>query len=323
MALTRIDPTGPDNADLVDFFVSEEFPFHVVTDGWSAQTVRERIASGYFCDDENESFWLNHDEFGRVGFVRLEDLHDDTPMFDLRLAARFRGRGLGVEALAAITDHLFSMTQARRIEGQARDDNHAMRTVFVKAGWTKEAHYRRAWPVAGGTAQDSIAYALLREEWKTGIASGLHWHDHSWFRQQRDSGITFTSNVMPTRDELVDLYESAGWTAYTCDAERLLHSVLGSAHVVCAWDRDALVGLARVVSDFGTLVYLQDVLVNPDLHRQGIGRRLISRVLEPFADVRQTVLLTDSDPGLSAFYSSLGFIEASPSTGSSLRAFVR
>ena len=167
--LTRVDPHGRDVDGLIDFFTTEEFPFHAGPSGWSEETVRERIANGYFVDEENETFWIVHSELGKIGLVRLEDLRDDTPMFDLRLAGRFRGRGLGIEVLEAIAAHIFSNTPAIRLEGQTREDNHAMRSVFDRAGWTKEAHYRRSWPVSGSIPQASIAYAILREEWETGV----------------------------------------------------------------------------------------------------------------------------------------------------------
>ncbi|WP_228282793.1 GNAT family N-acetyltransferase [Brevibacterium atlanticum] len=321
--LTRIDPAGPDAAGLVDFFTSEDFPFHVYQAAWSDGMVRERIDSGYFHDEENESFWLDHHRFGRVGFTRLEDIHDETVMVDLRLASRFRGRGLGNEVVNAITDHLFSATGALRAEGQTRDDNQPMRTVFERAGWTKEAHYRRAWPVNGAAPRDSVAYALLREEWLTGRRVPLHWHDGRRFRESADSAITYSSNALPPQEALMVLYDSVGWSAYTADPARLDRSIRASAHVVSAWIGDSLVGLARVLSDFDTVVYVQDVLVDPEHRRQGIGAGLMQRVLEPFADVRQTVLLTDDEAGLAAFYVSLGFSEASVTAGSSLRAFVR
>ncbi|WP_246490676.1 GNAT family N-acetyltransferase [Brevibacterium oceani] len=321
--LTRIDPAGPNAEGLFDFFTSEDFPFHVHQGAWSDEMVKERIESGYFRDKDNESFWLDHDRFGRVGFTRLEDVRDETVMFDLRLASSFRGRGLGIEAVEAIAGHLFSTTGALRAEGQTRDDNHAMRTVFERAGWTKEAHYRRAWPVTGASPRDSVAYALLREEWQTGRRLELHWHDSRRCRESFDSAITYSSNVLPAQGALMALYDAVGWSAYTADPARLDRSIRASAHVVSAWDGESLVGLARVVSDFGTVVYVQDVLVDPEHQRRGIGAGLMQRVLEPFADVRQTVLLTDADPALAAFYASLGFSEASKAAGSSLRAFVR
>ena len=321
--LTRVDPHGRDVDGLIDFFTTEEFPFHAGPSVWSEETVRERIANGYFVDEENETFWIVHSELGKIGLVRLEDLRDDTPMFDLRLAGRFRGRGLGIEVLEAIAAHIFSNTPAIRLEGQTREDNHAMRSVFDRAGWTKEAHYRRSWPVSGSIPQASIAYAILREEWETGVGVELHWHDRRYFREETCAGITYSSNNSPSRSELLTLYDSVHWSAYTDDPERLVRSVLNSAHIVCARQSGTLIGFARVVSDFGTLAFLQDVLVDPRMQRRGVGAELVARVLEPFADVRQTVLMADTDPDLAAFYTSLGFSQAIPSAGSTVCAFVR
>lgn len=323
MKLTAIDPTGADRDALVEFFSSQSFPFHVAADAWSTGTVMERIAVGYFLNADNAAFWLDHDEFGRVGYVRLEDLRDDTPMFDLRLSEQHRGKGLGVDALNAIAGHVFSTTRALRIEGQTREDNHAMRVVFERAGWTQEAHYRHAWPAADGVRLASVACAILREEWQAGRTLGVHWQDRPRFRPRKSAGITYASNVLPSLGELLHLYDAVGWSAYTEDPARLLRSLNGSAHVVCARVDEELVGLARIVSDFGTLVYVQDVLVDPRLQRRGIGAELIRSVLEPFDDIRQTVLLTDDDPALAAFYTSLSFTEASAANGSSLRAFFR
>lgn len=323
ITLTAIDPAGADQDALIGFFSTQTFPFHVFSAPWSDSTVMDRIASGYFLDADNSAFWLDHDELGRIGYVRVEDLHDDTPMFDLRLCDRYRGRGLGVDALNAITDYVFSRTQALRFEGQTCEDNHAMRSVFEHAGWTKEAQYRDAWPCAGGMRMASVAYAILRTEWDTGTTVGVHWHDRSYFRPREGSGIAYSSNVLPPFDELLNLYNSVGWSAYTEDSARLHRSLIGSDHVVCARADEALVGLARVVSDFGTLVYLQDVLVDPRMHRRGIGAELVRAVLEPFTDIRQTVLLTDDEPTLAGFYTALGFTEASAAAGSTLRAFVR
>lgn len=68
-----------------------------------------------------------------------------------------------------------------------------------------------------------------------------------------------------------------------------------------------LIGLARVITDGATIVFLQDILVHPDHQRTGTGRALVTAVLEPFAGVRQQVLITDDEPGQRAFYESLGF----------------
>lgn len=119
------------------------------------------------------------------------------------------------------------------------------------------------------------------------------------------------------------LYESVGWTAYTVDPSTLMAALAGSSRVVVARRDDQLLGLARVVSDGVSICYLQDVLVRPEAQRAGIGRRLVDVALEPYAEVRQKVLLTDAEPGQRAFYESLGYREAHDHPDGGLRAFVR
>jgi ribosomal protein S18 acetylase RimI-like enzyme len=125
------------------------------------------------------------------------------------------------------------------------------------------------------------------------------------------------------RNELVALYQSVGWTAYTDHPASLEAAVRGSSRVVPARRHGRLVGLARVISDGASICYLQDVLVHPDEQRNGIGRRLLLAALDPYATIRQKVLLTDNDPVQKAFYESLGYRETRDYGPGTLRAFVR
>lgn len=323
ISLSRLDPNGADRPALIDFFTSNDFPFHVGSRRRSVAEVEELIVSGAFRSDENDTFWLHHDSLGIIGCVRLEDLTEDCPLFDLRLAPEFRGRGLGLECLHAITDHVYTTMTVDRFEGQTRDDNFAMRSTFVRAGWSKEAHYRRAWPVTGKAPRDSVAYAILREEWTSGTSLGVQWNDLPRFSPETHVDVVYTSNTVPDADELNELYGSVGWTAYTRDPDFLHACVQSSAHVVSARHDGRLIGLARAMSDFGSIVCLQDVLVHPDHHRRGVGRQLVTLALRSFAGVRQKVLLTDTAPGQQEFYESLGFCEASESAPTEVRAFVK
>lgn len=134
--------------------------------------------------------------------------------------------------------------------------------------------------------------------------------------------VALTDHDIPTSDELVELYASVGWTAYTNDPVLLFDGVSRSLRVVCARDGGRLVGLARVVGDGLTIVYLQDILVAPTHQRGGVGRELFERVLEPFPDVRQKVLITDDEPRQRAFYEAMGFTEIRD-LDSQVRAFVK
>ncbi|WP_416354780.1 GNAT family N-acetyltransferase [Curtobacterium sp. VKM Ac-1376] len=127
----------------------------------------------------------------------------------------------------------------------------------------------------------------------------------------------------PDTDELVVLYDAVGWTAYTQDPAALTAAIVGSHRVLTARD-DAghLLGLVRTVSDGVTIVYVQDLLVVPSAHRSGVGSALLGAVLDRYAGVRQTVLLTDDEPGQRAFYESRGFVEAHDVEPQPLRSFV-
>ena len=96
-------------------------------------------------------------------------------------------------------------------------------------------------------------------------------------------------------DALLALYDSVGWAAYTRDPAGLQTALRNSTYVVAAWRDGQLMGLARALSDDISIVYIQDILVRPEIQRGGVGRALLAHLLERFAHVRSVVLLTDSD----------------------------
>ena len=73
-------------------------------------------------------------------------------------------------------------------------------------------------------------------------------------------------------EKLSLLYNSVGWTSYTKDPASLVAAVEGSDYVVTALEHSKLVGMARAISDDASIVYIQDILVNPTHQGQGLGR---------------------------------------------------
>lgn len=111
--------------------------------------------------------------------------------------------------------------------------------------------------------------------------------------------------------EILPLYASVGWTAYT-DAPDVLHRGFErSLLTFAAYEGETLVGLARAVGDGETIVLMQDLLVFPQYQRRGIGTALMRAMMERFANVRQFQLLTDDTEKTLAFYRSLGLRELS------------
>lgn len=71
-----------------------------------------------------------------------------------------------------------------------------------------------------------------------------------------------------------------------------------------------------------SIVYIQDVLVQPSHQRLGLGRQMIDVTLERFAHVRQRILLTDDEPHQHRLYRNAGFHDVSKVTNAQLHAFV-
>lgn len=171
-----MDPRDADRDALIDFLTSNVFPFHMTTRP-SREQAAHAIDDGDWDGDEHRAYWV-HLDGQRLGTVRLDDLEDPTPVLDLRLAEEHRGRGHGRAVLDAVTELVFrTMPGVNRFEGQTREDNIAMRRVFLRAGWIKEAHYREGWPVENGTPLASVAYAILRRDWETGEVTSFEWED--------------------------------------------------------------------------------------------------------------------------------------------------
>lgn len=139
----------------------------------------------------------------------------------------------------------------------------------------------------------------------------------------QDEGIVLSVVERVERSALVALYNAVGWTTYTQNPETLQQAVEASSYVVTATQGERLVGLLRCLSDGHTIVYVQDILVDPDRQRMGLGRALLERCLERYAGVRQKVLLTDDRPSQLAFYASLGFVCTGTLKRTPLNAFVR
>ena len=128
-------------------------------------------------------------------------------------------------------------------------------------------------------------------------------------------------NYLPEKDfqPVLELYEAVGWTTYTKNPEKLKYALYNSAFVLVFSEGNEVRGLVRCVSDDHTICYIQDILVNPAYQRHGIGHKLLTKVLENYAHVRQVVLMTDYEEGQRNFYESLGFREIK----GDLRGFAR
>jgi len=107
--------------------------------------------------------------------------------------------------------------------------------------------------------------------------------------------------------DIMDLYLNNEWYAYTNNKELLFKGIKNSLDVFGAYENEKLVGLIRTVGDGCTIIYIQDILINTEYHRLGIGSKLMKMVLDKYTHVRQILLMTDQTEKQIKFYESNGF----------------
>ncbi len=121
--------------------------------------------------------------------------------------------------------------------------------------------------------------------------------------------IEFSDDDVPGTKELGDLHERAGRATLAADPDRLARAVDRSSLVVTARLEDGtLVGVARALSDDATVVHVEDVVVDPEHRRIGIGSVLVGRILTHYADLgRRASLVPHGDEEAAAFARAVGF----------------
>ena len=109
------------------------------------------------------------------------------------------------------------------------------------------------------------------------------------------------------RDALQDLFLSVEWSSGHFP-ERLVVAMRNFETVISAWDGDRLIGMICAMDDGIMTAYVHYLLVNPEYHHMGIGKRLVERVREIYDDYLRIVLVAyDDEVG---FYESCGFKKA-------------
>jgi len=119
--------------------------------------------------------------------------------------------------------------------------------------------------------------------------------------------INIHSNMESLRiDDVHHMLSKVYWSPGITENE-ILKGIRNSALVVGAYaENGRQVGFLRVVSDKVRFAYLQDVVVNEECRRQGIGRRMVNFALshDELRDVYQWFLITTDAHGV---YERCGF----------------
>ena len=109
------------------------------------------------------------------------------------------------------------------------------------------------------------------------------------------------------QDEVIEIYRLNQWSSAE-KPDQLMAALRNSHSLVTARQNGKLVGLGNALSDGHLVVYYPHMLVHPDYQGQGIGRQLMSAMLERYAGLHQQMLTADGEA--IQFYQKLGFERA-------------
>ncbi len=119
--------------------------------------------------------------------------------------------------------------------------------------------------------------------------------------------ISYRIDVVPTTEQVIELYNDAGLPRPTHDPQRIRTMFKNSNLIVTAWDESKLVGVSRTITDWVWCSYLADLAVSPAYKRSGIGRKLIALTREKIGEQSMTLLL--SVPTAMEYYPRVGFVK--------------
>ena len=117
--------------------------------------------------------------------------------------------------------------------------------------------------------------------------------------------ISYRFDIIPTPDQIVELYDEAGLPRPTTDKNRIKKIYDNSNLIVTAWDDTKLVGVSRSITDWAWSCYLADLAVDPNYKKSGIGKKLIDLTREKVGD--QVMILLLSVPTAMTYYPKVGF----------------
>ncbi len=109
--------------------------------------------------------------------------------------------------------------------------------------------------------------------------------------------------------EIVALYRAGGWWKDEYDPAEIPGLIRGSFAFAVAAEKGSgrAVGMGRAISDGVSDAYIQDLVVLPEYRKCGLGKALLSTLLEACRAQGISWIALIAEPGSEPFYRTLGF----------------
>lgn len=107
--------------------------------------------------------------------------------------------------------------------------------------------------------------------------------------------------------QLIEVYRANKWSS--AEKPELLYNALINSHtLITAWIDEKLIGLGNAISDGYLVVYYPHLLIHPDYQGKGIGKMIVNKLQEKYANFHQQMLTADGEA--IEFYKKCGFDRA-------------
>lgn len=94
-------------------------------------------------------------------------------------------------------------------------------------------------------------------------------------------------------ESIKNIYKKESWSAYLKDDEKLVRAFDKSLYTMGAFDNYKLIGFIRCVGDGEHILVVQDLIVDPEYQKRGIGTYLFKTILQKYSMVRTFIVITD------------------------------
>ena len=123
---------------------------------------------------------------------------------------------------------------------------------------------------------------------------------------------TIDYRVEPPADfkELLDLYKVLGWNSLNLTTYELEQMCMNSWYAVYAFEANKLISMGRVISDGVITGIICGVCVLPDYQLKGIGKEIISRLVQ-YCEQKRVIPQLLCVEELEPYYEKLGFAKFS------------
>jgi len=116
--------------------------------------------------------------------------------------------------------------------------------------------------------------------------------------------IIYKTDIIPTTEQIIELYENAGLPRPTHDSGRIGKMYANANLVVSAWENEKLIGVSRSITDWVWCCYLADLAIRKDCQASGIGKELVKITKEKAGE--QSMVLLLSVPTAMEYYPKIG-----------------